>query len=52
MAYVLRKKDQAGSLFAAESQGSVLGPLLFLIFTNDLEDKIRSNILKFADHTN
>ena len=32
-------------------QGSVLGPLLFLIFVNDLEDGIKSQIKFFADDT-
>ena len=33
-------------------QGSVLGPLLFLVYINELDDNITSNVLKFADDTN
>ena len=45
------QKSQMASIQIGAPEGSILGPLLYLIYVNDIGNSCQGNILSFADDT-
>ena len=52
MAMVNRNKSSNRLIMSGIPQGSVLGPILFVIYINDLSECVEANTYLFADDTN
>ena len=44
-------QSQWGAVKSGVPQGSVLGPLLFLIYVSDISDAVSGNVILFANDT-
>ena len=49
MGYIIQ--SECGDMIAGVHQGSVLGPLLFLVYVNDIVNVVNCGIKLFADDT-
>jgi len=47
----IKKRNKIWKRYRGVPQGSVLGPLLFLLYVNDLPNWVKANIKMFADDT-